>query len=80
MRKLPLLLIISVLLVSCATEEEGKDWNGTVTEEDGVVVVHNPEKPGNFSGLPTTLKLKEDLRIGDKPGDRNLPHSPKYKI
>ncbi len=42
-----------------------------IEKKDGVVVVHNPKKPVDLPGLPNTLKLREDLRIGIESGDEN---------
>ena len=46
-----------------------------IEKKDGVVVVHNPKKPVDLPGLPSTLKLREDLRIGIESGDENYMFS-----
>ena len=46
-----------------------------IEKKDGVIVVHNPKKPVALPGLPGTLKLREDLRIGIESGDENYMFS-----
>lgn len=46
-----------------------------IEKKDGVVIVHNPKKPVDLPGIPTTLKLREDLRIGIESGDENYMFS-----
>lgn len=51
-----------------------------IEKKDGVVIVHNPKKPADFPGIPSTLKLREDLRVGIESGDENYMFSQLYSI
>jgi len=42
-----------------------------IKKENGVTVVLNPQKPVKLPGMPTTLKLTEDLCIGKETKDEN---------
>ncbi len=46
-----------------------------IENKEGVIVVHNPKKPVDLPGIPNTLKLIEDLRIGIESGDENYMFS-----
>jgi len=58
-----LLLMMAVLILFCCGPKEEKEsiWKGTITEKDGVVIVHSPKEPA-FG--PEALVLEEDLVIG----------------
>ena len=46
-----------------------------IKKENGVTVVLNPQKPVKLPGMPTTLKLTEDLCIGKETKDENYMFS-----
>jgi hypothetical protein len=46
-----------------------------IKKENGVTVVLNPKKPVKLPGMPTTLKLTEDLCIGKETKDENYMFS-----
>ena len=62
-------LVLVLLWVSCGTSEtpDGK-WRGTVTEENGVRTVLNPEEPV-YGDLE--LELITELDLGEDPDDDN---------
>lgn len=72
---IPSFLLITALFSTLLLAQEVK-----ITKQDGVVVVHNPKKLVNLQGLPSTLKLREDLRIGIESGDENYMFSQLYSI
>ena len=51
-----------------------------IETKEGVVVVHNPKMPVDLPGIPSTLKLREDLRVGIESGDENYMFSQLYSI
>ncbi|MCJ7579564.1 MAG: 6-bladed beta-propeller, partial [Candidatus Aminicenantes bacterium] len=51
-----------------------------IETNEGVVVVHNPKMPVDLPGIPSTLKLREDLRVGIESGDENYMFSQLYSI
>jgi hypothetical protein len=64
-RNTSLILILPIILF-CLCSKSGQ-WKGNITEENGVVVVHNPEE-----GLWKNSKrmvLEEMFRIGEEEGD-----------
>jgi hypothetical protein len=44
-----------------------------IKKENGVTVVLNPKKPVKLPGMPTTLKLTEDLCLGKETNGDSLP-------
>lgn len=42
-----------------------------IKTENGVTVISNPEKPVLLNGKSVGVTLKENLRIGDRPGEKN---------
>lgn len=68
-------LLITALFSTLLLAQEVK-----IEKKDGVVIVHNPKKPIDLPGLPSTLKLREDLQIGIESGDENYMFSQLYSI
>ena len=58
-----LLLIFSILLISCSQQKTG--WKGTIEEIDGVTVVKNPIEPMYGEDV---FSLEEELTIGEAEG------------
>ncbi len=68
-------LLIFALFSTLLLAQEAK-----IEKIDGVVIIHNPKKPVDLPGIPNTLKLREDLRIGIESGDENYMFSQLYSI
>lgn len=63
-----LILIFSLLILSCSNKITG--WKGTIEEEDGVIVVNNPNEPMYEADV---FSLEEELLIGEIEGkEENL--------
>jgi hypothetical protein len=53
--------IISVVLLG----PRGPGQVAKIEQKDGLTIVHNPKQPVRKKGVPSTLTLKQDLRIGE---------------
>jgi len=65
-----LLLIFSILLISCSRQKTG--WKGTIEEIDGVTVVKNPKEPMYTENV---FSLEEELSIGEAEGQEEYMFS-----
>ena len=63
-------LLISALFSILLFAQEVK-----IEKKDGVVIVHNPKELVDLPSILSTLKLREDLRIGIESGDENYMFS-----
>ena len=61
-----LFFFLYVLFVSWANQKS--QWQGSIEEKDGVIVVKNPKNPASPPGGFSNLILTEDLCIGDEEG------------
>jgi hypothetical protein len=53
-------IILASLLGASASAQEAR-----IEQKDGLTIVHNPKQPVRKKGVPSTLTLKQDLRIGE---------------
>lgn len=76
--KIPFLVLIIVsfsLFTSC--KKEGIEWEGSIEEENGVMVVRNPDKPIYGEEI---FSLQEELSIGEAEGREEYMFSEIEKI
>lgn len=66
MKKLNMILSLALILCIMVGCQDMADWGGTIEEEDGVMVVKNPQEP--FYG-PEVFNLEEDLIITNEAGE-----------
>ena len=62
-KSMALILLFTLLTISC--KKQTNEWKGTITEEDGVIVVRNPKEPLYGEEV---ISLEEELRIGEAEG------------